>query len=111
VSVSDVTTRTGNGPNVLVGERLEVTARVTLGPIKPEEVCVEMYYGETSAGRILRPATLSMAKAEKLQDGVYRYTGSIPAKESGSYGLSVRVIPTHPGVTQPHELRLIAWAK
>jgi glycogen phosphorylase len=111
VNVSNVEVKTGNGPNVLVGERLEVTARVTLGPINPEEVRVEAYFGENENGNIQRPATIPMAKAEKVSEGVYRYMGSIPATESGSYGLSVRVIPTHPHLIQAHELRLIAWAK
>jgi starch phosphorylase len=111
VNVTEVTVRTGNGANVLVGERLDVSARVALGPIKPEEICVEAYYGENENGKITRPSTLPLAKAEKVSEGVYRYTGSIPASESGSYGLSVRVLPTHANLIQPHELRLIAWAK
>ncbi len=111
VSVNEVSVRTGNGPNVLVGETLSVSARVVLGPIKPEEVRVEVYYGENDNGHILRPMTVPLEKAERLNDGAYRYVGSIPATDSGSYGLSVRVLPTHPHLIQPHELRLIAWAR
>ena len=29
-------------------------------------------------------------------DGTYRFSGMIPASESGGYGFNVRVIPTHP---------------
>ena len=46
-----------------------------------------------------------------ISTGVYRFAGTILAKESGSYGLSVRVIPTHPNLIQEHELRLITWAR
>jgi hypothetical protein len=42
-------------------------------------------------------------------DGDYLYEGFIPASESGTYGFSVRVIPTYPHLVQAHELRLIAW--
>ena len=42
--------------------------------------------------------------------GTYRYRGTIPSKESGAYGFSVRVVPTHPSLSQEHELRLITWA-
>jgi hypothetical protein len=45
------------------------------------------------------------------RDGTYRFTGPIPASESGSYGFNVRVIPTHQHIIQDHELRLITWAK
>jgi hypothetical protein len=31
----------------------------------------------------------------------------LPATESGTYGFSVRVVPTHPCLMQAHELRLI----
>jgi starch phosphorylase len=43
-------------------------------------------------------------------DGSYLYQGSVPASESGAYGFSVRVVPTHPNLMQAHELRLIAWS-
>jgi hypothetical protein len=43
-------------------------------------------------------------------NGDYTYQGSIPATESGTYGFSVRVVPTHPGLMQAHELRLITWS-
>ncbi len=111
VNVSEVKVIAGDGVNILVGEQLQVSARVTLGPIKPEEVRVEAYYGETENGDIVRPSKLPLAKFEKLADGAYRFSGNVPASESGSYGLSVRVLPTHPHLTQAHELRLITWAK
>ena len=57
--------------------------------------------------------TRSISRASKKgeNDGVYRFSGMIPASESGSYGFNVRVIPTHPHLVQDHELRLITWAR
>ena len=43
-------------------------------------------------------------------DGNYIYHGAVPASESGTYGFSVRVVPTHPCLMQMHELRLITWS-
>ena len=43
-------------------------------------------------------------------EGNYIYQGSVPASESGTYGFSVRVVPTHPHLMQTHELRLITWS-
>ena len=43
-------------------------------------------------------------------DGNYIYQGAVPASESGTYGFSVRVLPTHPCLMQRHELRLITWS-
>jgi len=36
--------------------------------------------------------------------------GQYPRLESGTYGFSVRVVPTHPCLMQTHELRLITWS-
>ena len=55
--------------------------------------------------------TIDLAKVKKLDDGNYLYSGSIPARDSGSYGVNIRVLPTHPNLTQAHELRLITWAR
>jgi hypothetical protein len=54
---------------------------------------------------------MSLVGKSKGAPGSYEYRGTIPSAESGSYGLSVRVIPTHPNLQQAHELRLITWAK
>lgn len=111
VSVSDIAIRTNTGSNVAVGDSVQVDARISLGPIAPEFVRVQAYFGENVDGQIANAATQDLAQVEKISPGVYRFAGTIPAKESGSYGLSVRVIPTHPNLIQPHELRLITWAR
>jgi hypothetical protein len=43
-------------------------------------------------------------------NGTYVYEGNVPATESGTYGFSVRVVPTHASLMQAHELRLITWS-
>jgi starch phosphorylase len=103
--------KTGN--NVAVGEPVEVHATVTLGSISPSDVTVEAYYGKTVNNEITAPRTtpMKLVTKGKTEAGRYEYTGTIPSAESGSYGFSVRVIPTHPNLQQAHELRLITWAK
>lgn len=103
--------------DVAVGEPIPVKTTVELGPLAPENVCVQAYYGLTSNQQIVNPTTvnLQLVKPDKADiaaaEGTYVYEGVIPSAESGSYGLNVRVIPTHPNLTQAHELRLITWAK
>lgn len=99
------------GSSVYVGDELEVSAKVQLGPIAPEFVTVQAYLGETINNQITHPTTIDFKKVDKLDNGTYLFQGRIPAHESGSYGLNVRVIPTHPNLIQPHELRLITWAR
>ena len=110
VRINDVKIVNADSVNVLVGESLAVEARVHLGDIAPEFVRVQVYVGETSDNEIARPITVDLPECQKDTHGDYLYRGSVQAPESGAYGFNVRVIPTHPSLTQPHELRLITWA-
>jgi starch phosphorylase len=109
IRVNDV--QLTGGSTILVGDTLEISANVHLGAVEPEYVTVQAYVGELANNLMERPTPMDMTKAKKLDGGNYLYTGKIPATDSGSYGFNARVIPTHPNLTQAHELRLITWAK
>jgi len=100
-----------NASSILVGESLEVSATVHLGSLKPDDVSVQAYFGEAMDNHIAQPQTVNLSLKKKLDTDRHLYTGTIPARESGSYGLNLRVIPTHRHLTQAHELRLITWAR
>jgi starch phosphorylase len=110
VEVREVRSSFGGG-SLRVGDEIQLSATVHLGSLAPENVTVQAYYGEELNGTIRNPITQDLRLTQKLGGGVYGYSGSISPRESGSYGMSVRVIPTHPNLTQGHELRLIAWAR
>jgi starch phosphorylase len=109
IRITDVKALHGDR-NVFVGDALEVSANVHLGSIQPEFVTVQAYVGEAANNEIQKPATIELKKVKKVDESNYVYSGAIPARESGSYGLNVRVIPMHPNLTQAHELRMITWA-
>jgi len=94
-----------------VGEQLKVSVRVHLGKVRPEQVRVQAYYGPVTNNRITAASTSDLSIESHVNDGNYIFSGSVPAAESGSYGLNIRVLPTHPLLTQDHELRLITWAR
>ncbi|MGF1657778.1 MAG: alpha-glucan family phosphorylase [Verrucomicrobiales bacterium] len=96
--------------HVLAGESLRIKSKIHLGSLDPEHVKVQMYYGPSDNGSIHEPEIQDLKHSEALGAGVYVYSGTIEAHDSGAYGYSVRVIPTHPGLVQEHELRLICWA-
>ena len=110
VRLTDVQVHTGNGANVTVGDPVQVSVRTALGPIAPEFVRVQVLVGEAGNGGVSDPVTIDLQQVEKLGKGEFRYAGAVPSRDSGSYGLNVRVIPTHPHLIQDHELRLITWA-
>ncbi len=110
VRISDVQISNTDRQNIPVGESLELSARVHLGGVDPKHVRVEAYHGESENGGIKNPAVTVLKEGNQNGDGTYIYQGSVPASESGAYGFSVRVVPTHPHLMQTHELRLIAWS-
>lgn len=93
-----------------VGEKVPITASIQLGKVKPEHVRVQAYFGPVDKNIMITPSVEEMRDGALLAEGVYAYSGELPAAESGEYGLTVRVIPTHPLLLQDHELRLISWA-
>ena len=113
VQVSDVHVANKDRQIISVGESLQITARVHLGAVDPQHVRVEAYHGEVDNGDLRNPSGTVLNQSPDrsgVGNGSYIYQGSVPATESGTYGFSVRVVPTHPGLMQAHELRLITWS-
>ncbi len=95
-----------------VGEEVTVKAIVHLGSIRPEHVRVQVYFGACEKNIITIPRVQDIKNFMPLLnmgEGVYEYAAKIPVAESGSYGLRLRIIPTHPYLLQAHELSLITW--
>ena len=112
IRIESVETSQAGRVSLYVGDKLEINARVFLGPVQPTHVRVQAYVGQSDNGSLRNPYIIELLDVEKTNaNGVYRFSGMIPASESGSYGFNVRVIPTHPHLVQGHELRLITWAK
>jgi starch phosphorylase len=113
VQISDVQVANKDRQSILVGESLQIRARLHLGGVDPQHVRVEAYHGEMDNGNIRNPTATVLHQSPDQSatgDGNYIYHGSVPATESGTYGFSVRVVPTHPCLMQAHELRLITWS-
>ena len=111
MKIYDVQIGNKDRQSILVGESLQITARVHLGAVDPQHVRVEAYHGEADDGDIRNPSSTILNQTGRADgDGNYIYQGAVPASESGTYGFSVRVVPTHPSLMQTHELRLITWS-
>src|SRR6266853_1313944 len=111
VQISDVQVANKDRQSISVGESLQISARVHLGAVDPQHVRVEAYHGEVDNGDLSNPTGTVLNQSSPADgNGNYIYQGSVPATESGTYGFSVRVVPTHPCLMQAHELRLITWS-
>ncbi|GCE11697.1 alpha-glucan family phosphorylase [Tengunoibacter tsumagoiensis] len=93
-----------------LGETIDVHAWVRLQGITTDDISVELVYGETTDELAHAQYALPMTFSKREQDGSYRYDIQLKPNESGSIAYNVRVIPSHPHLTEKYELGLIRWA-
>ncbi len=93
-----------------VGSALKVTAVVYLGNLSKDDVLVQIYSGPLDAdGNIVQNSSIDMESAGEIQEGLYKYEGTIPCNESGLFGYSVRMMPFHSDMSDQFGLEMIKW--
>lgn len=93
-----------------LGESINVLAWVKVQKLTPEDLKVELIYGEEKDEQVMAPQKLSMEYVRQEQDGSYRYELRLQPAASGSIAYGVRVLPAHLELASKHELGLIRWA-
>lgn len=102
-----------HGPDesqLTIGEAAAVTAQVYLGNLQPDDVLVEVVYGEDRGGALAQPVATAMALGETRPDGVAIYRADFRPHHTGALVYGVRVLPYHPAMLNKHELGLALWA-
>ncbi len=95
---------------VKVGDALPLSARVHLGSISPDDVSVEVYFGQIHTGtEITRGQATAMTLAQQESNGSHVFTGSIPCSSSGRHGYSVRVVPKHEDTIDRYDRGMVVW--
>ena len=93
-----------------VGQQIQVAARVRLGTLSPEDVIVEAYYGRLDQnGDFAERETVRLELVDSA-DGLYGFLGKIPCRETGSFGYTVRVMPSHKRLENRFVMGLVIWA-
>ncbi|WP_448562069.1 alpha-glucan family phosphorylase [Trichothermofontia sp.] len=96
---------------VKVNEPIAVKARINLAGLSAEDVQVELYQGSVNdAGEIVNGVPVIMTYQGKDDQQRSLYTAEVSYHRSGLQGLSLRVLPRHQYLTNPHEMGLIRWA-
>jgi len=92
-----------------LGETLKVEVITQLGRVLPQDISVSIYYGliDSKADFIDRDTVTLRDFTQEGQQTVFR--GEIPCQEVGRFGFRVRVLPSHPLLTNPYSLGLILW--
>ncbi|GHO76156.1 alpha-1,4 glucan phosphorylase [Ktedonobacter sp. SOSP1-85] len=93
-----------------LGEGITVKAWVRLNNLAPEDISVELVYGETRDELAIPQHTIPMEYSKREQDGAYRFEAHLQPEDSGSIAYNVRVVPTHPLLKGKYEMGLIRWA-
>ncbi|MBD3182370.1 alpha-glucan family phosphorylase [Candidatus Poribacteria bacterium] len=100
-----------NVSEIKVGNQVKVKAQVYLGVLNPEDVDVEIYKGTVdSQGEITNASIISMNCSESHGEDRYTFEGNIKCDSSGLHGYTVRILPRHGELSNPHELGLILWS-
>ncbi len=100
-------------PELHVGENLEISADINLGPLSPEEIRVEAYFGRiNSQGGIDAPQTTEMKPrdGQDAKTGTLHYVARVPCVTAGRQGYSVRILPKHPELTHNLVPGYVKWA-
>jgi len=94
-----------------VGDPLRVDAYVSLGDLAPEDVCVELVHGRTDDSDALTDTrTAALGHAESYEGGRHKFSATIELRRTGSFGYTVRVLPTHAALASVAEMGLVANA-
>src|SRR5207248_2094071 len=93
-----------------LGEWIKVQAWVRADKLIPEDLSVELVYGEASDDQVIPKYTLPMEYIKRENDGSYLYETRLRPDETGSIAYGVRVLPSHPALGGKHEMGLIRWA-
>jgi starch phosphorylase len=93
-----------------VADEVEVTARINLNGLSPQEVRVELYYGAiSSSGAIEQARSVEMAP-QSDGSGAVEYKGQIECAVTGRQGYTVRLLPKHPALIHPYVPGYLRWA-
>ena len=82
---------------------------VELDGLRPSDIRVEVLHGTvgTDGEFKLQPATVVL---QPVGGEAASYRGEIALEAPGSYGVTARVVPVHPGLASPYDLGLATWA-
>lgn len=97
--------------NLYAGDELGISAEVYINGLSPEDVIVEIYSGGVDMhGNFINRNTVRMEKTQDLEDKWIRYKGKVKSDTTGRFGYTVRILPHHSLLLDPHCLGLIHWA-
>jgi starch phosphorylase len=95
-----------------MGDCIDLSAQVYLGTISPDDVSVEIVWGDRSDdSESLKNIHIVPMKEEGAQpNGMIRYSGRLCFDSNGKFGYAIRVLPVHDDLNNRYEMALVKWA-
>jgi starch phosphorylase len=95
ISIEHVESDAG-GSTVSLGDTLPILSYVSLAGLNPSDVVIEAVYGHVDDLDVIENAHHVILKPElEVGSNRWKYVGEIPLHQSGSFGYTVRVVPSH----------------
>ena len=93
------------------GQELSVSVTVSLDGLTPDDINAQIVFGSIEAdGSLQRVQTMPMKLVSSESGNAHRFTGKITCGASGRFGYAVRILPHHPDLSEPLDMRLVHWA-
>ena len=121
VKIEDVEVQVHNGKNfeplngstgaLEVGAELQITARVGLGRLNPDDVSVQIYHGIVDSWGNINQGCIKQMTNETAakKENTHLFSGTIKCSRSGKCGFALRVLPKHEDLAEPYEPGLVVW--
>ncbi|MGH8962001.1 MAG: alpha-glucan family phosphorylase [Jatrophihabitantaceae bacterium] len=93
-----------------LGGSLNLRAEVALNGLCADDVDVQAVYGAADTDDVLSDVTAVALKQVESNDGTLWFEGQIPLGRTGSFGYTVRVLPSNDALAGPAELGVVAVA-
>ncbi|CAN5340772.1 glycosyltransferase family 1 protein [soil metagenome] len=95
-----------------VGDELHLRATIDHDGLSPDDLAVEVVYGRARDGDNLENVQHQALVLDGSTDGAHAvFAGTVPLARAGSFGYTVRVVPSNPLLASPAELGLVAVAE
>lgn len=93
------------------GKVIKVKCSVKLPNISPENVQVEVYYGQIEDNGIVSNVTIIPMKLKETneEDKTFIYEAQVELTTGGDYGYTFRVMPKHEMLLDAENLNLVKW--
>ncbi len=95
-----------------MGDCIDLSVQVYLGTISPEDVSVEIVWGDRSddSEGLKNIHIVPMQEEGAQPGGLIRYSSRLCFDSNGKFGYAIRVLPIHPDLNNRYEMALVKWA-